>query len=62
MEAILIIIASTLIAACFLISFAFGFVYGQKVADEKNKKEVLTVTDKNKRAVSKYKKFAEYTG
>ena len=53
MEVILIVIAGTLIAACFLIAFAAGFYYGQKVTEEKSQKEAITITDKNKRAVKK---------
>lgn len=62
MEVILIVIAGTLIAACFLIAFAAGFYYGQKVTEEKSQKEAIKITDKNKRAVKKYKNFVDYTG
>lgn len=62
MEVILIVIASTLIAACFLFAFAFGFFYGQKTAERKNQEEIIKITNKNKKVVSKYKNFVDFSG
>lgn len=62
METILIIIAGTLISMCFLFAFGLGFYFGMKRKESESKEELITVTDKNKRAISKYKKFAEFNG
>ena len=62
METILIIIAGTLISMCFLFAFGLGFYFGMKHKESESKEELITVTNKNKRAISKYKKFAEFNG
>lgn len=62
METILIIIAGTLISMCFLFAFGLGFYLGMKHKENESKEELITVTNKNKRAINKYKKFAEFNG
>ncbi len=62
MELILIVIAGTLIAMCFLLAFAAGFYVGSKYSENKIENEAIKITEKNKRAVRKYKNFADYNG